>query len=68
MIRNLVVLLAMIAAVPVASALQTTPQGQVPAESAAVNQTVIYKNSPFPVIGPLVFEACAVEDCSDTAL
>ena len=31
----------------------------------ATNQTVIEKNSPFPVLGPIVVEECAVEDCSD---
>jgi hypothetical protein len=31
----------------------------------AANVTVIEKNSPFPVIGPLVVEECAKEDCSD---
>lgn len=65
MIRNLFVLMAMIAAVPAAAALQSAPQGLEVLQSAGANQTVIYKNSPFPVIGPLVFEACAVEDCSD---
>lgn len=30
------------------------------------NMTVIEKNSPFPIFGPIVFEECAVEDCSDT--
>ena len=29
------------------------------------NETVIEKNSPFPVLGPIVVEECAVEDCSD---
>jgi hypothetical protein len=33
----------------------------------AMNQTVIEKNSPFPVLGPIVVEECAVEDCSDLA-
>ena len=28
--------------------------------------TVIHKNEVWPVVGPLVVEACAVEDCSDT--
>jgi hypothetical protein len=31
----------------------------------ATNQTVIVKNSAFPVLGPIVVEECAVEDCSD---
>ena len=29
------------------------------------NLTVIEKNSPFPVLGPIIVEQCAVEDCSD---
>jgi hypothetical protein len=35
------------------------------AQHAAANQTVIEKNSPFPVIGPLVVEECVKDDCSD---
>lgn len=31
-----------------------------------INVTVMEKNSPFPVLGPLVVEDCALEDCSDT--
>jgi hypothetical protein len=29
------------------------------------NITVVEKNQAFPVFGPLVFEECAVEDCSE---
>ncbi|MBK8769106.1 MAG: hypothetical protein IPM06_01595 [Rhizobiales bacterium] len=29
------------------------------------NITVVAKNQAFPQIGPLVFEECAVEDCSE---
>ena len=29
------------------------------------NLTLVYKNSPFPVIGPITVEECAKEDCSD---
>ena len=32
------------------------------------NMTVIEKTSPFPVLGPIVVETCAVEDCSDTLI
>ena len=28
--------------------------------------TVIEKNQAFPVIGPIIVETCATEDCSDT--
>lgn len=31
----------------------------------AASTTVIEKDSPFPVVGPIVVEECAVEDCSD---
>jgi len=33
--------------------------------TASRNVTVIEKNQAFPVIGPIVVETCAVEDCSD---
>ena len=29
------------------------------------NQTVITKNSPFPVMGPITVEECTADDCSD---
>ena len=32
------------------------------------NMTVIGKTSPFPVLGPIVVETCAVEDCSETLI
>lgn len=34
-------------------------------DAPAANMTVIEKNSPFPVLGPLQVEACEKEDCSD---
>ena len=34
----------------------------------SVNMTVVAKTSPFPVLGPIMVEACAVEDCSDTPI
>jgi hypothetical protein len=34
---------------------------------AAANLTVVEKNSPFPVIGPIVVEECIKDDCSDLA-
>jgi hypothetical protein len=37
-----------------------------PVQEPTRNITVIEKNDPFPVLGPLVFEDCATEDCSDT--
>jgi hypothetical protein len=38
-------------------------------DADAVNpahETVVLKNSPFPVMGPITVEQCAVEDCSDS--
>jgi hypothetical protein len=34
-------------------------------DAPAANMTVVEKNSPFPVIGPIVVEPCAADDCSD---
>ena len=35
--------------------------------ATAANVTVIEKNSPFPVLGPIVVEECVRDDCSDLA-
>lgn len=35
--------------------------------AAAANVTVIEKNSPFPVLGPIIVEECLRDDCSDLA-
>lgn len=35
------------------------------AAKASTNVTVIHKNEAFPVLGPIVVEQCAKEDCSD---
>ena len=60
-------LLAAMGAVAAAAAFQQAPAGTLAEPGLmAVNQTVVAKNSPFPVIGPLVVEQCKVEDCSDT--
>jgi len=40
------------------------PDAAAPTESTR-NLTVIKKNSPFPVLGPIIVEKCGVEDCSD---
>jgi hypothetical protein len=64
MIRYAAAAIAVLAAVSAASALEAqTP----PAPGAGANVTVVAKNSPFPVLGPLVFEECAVEDCSEAS-
>ncbi len=34
-------------------------------DAHSANVTVVEKNSPFPVMGPVVVEPCATEDCSD---
>ena len=31
----------------------------------ATHETIVEKNSPFPVLGPIIIEECAVEDCSE---
>jgi hypothetical protein len=36
-----------------------------PSLSNPANITVVAKNQAFPVFGELVFEECAVEDCSE---
>lgn len=36
-----------------------------PSVSNPANITVVAKNQAFPVFGELVFEECAVEDCSE---
>ncbi len=48
-----------------ASAIAAVQPNVFEAASNPANVTVIEKNSPFPVMGPIVVEECAVEDCSD---
>ena len=43
-----------------------TPQTAEP-QFDARNVTVIEKNQAFPQFGPLIFEDCQTEDCSDAA-
>ena len=40
------------------------PAAELPAEVSR-NVTVIHKNDAFPVLGPIIVEQCAREDCSD---
>ncbi len=40
------------------------PAAELPAEISR-NVTVIHKNDAFPVLGPIIVEQCAKEDCSD---
>ena len=63
MIRTAIFLIAAMATVAGAATFHNAPAA---AESApAANQTVIEKNSPFPVLGPLVVTECRLDDCSD---
>jgi len=66
MIRYMFVLLGALGTVAAAAAFQDAPAGT-PAVDArpAINQTVIAKNSAFPVIGPETWVQCKIEDCSD---
>ncbi|PZF78354.1 hypothetical protein DK847_00585 [Aestuariivirga litoralis] len=63
MIRYAIILIAAMGTVAGAAAMQNAPAA---AQSAPLtNQTVIEKNSPFPVLGPLVVTECRLDDCSD---
>lgn len=66
MIRYALVLLGAIGTAAAASAIAAAHTGAATAEPAAiVHETVIEKNSPFPVLGPLVVQECVKDDCSD---
>ena len=62
MIRQTLFVLAILgtAATAIAAA---HPEGA--ADWTSRNITVIEKNDPFPVLGRITVEACAMEDCSD---
>ena len=62
MIRYAMAAIAVLGVISAASALEAQTA---PAATPETTVTVIAKTSPFPVLGPLVFEECAVEDCSD---
>jgi hypothetical protein len=49
----------------VAAAVEASAAKSLQQNEIAARTTVIEKNSPFPVLGPLVFDDCAVEDCSE---
>jgi hypothetical protein len=49
----------------VAAAVQASASNAAQETRAAANQTVVEKNSPFPVVGPIIVQECKVEDCSD---
>lgn len=49
-----------------ATAIAAIAPGEAVSLNSAAHTTVITKNQAWPVVGPLVLEQCAVEDCSDT--
>jgi len=63
MIRYTLFLLAI--AGTAATAIAASQPGSADLQINRNNVTVIDKNEVFPVLGPLVVEPCAVEDCSD---
>ena len=66
MIRYAFVLLGAVASFAAAAAFEDAPAGT-PAHDArpAINQTIVVKNSAFPIIGPVAWVQCKTEDCSD---
>jgi hypothetical protein len=66
MIRYAIILIAAMGTFGAAAAFQDAPAGT-PAVDAhpSANQTIVEKNSAFPVIGPVGWVACSTEDCSD---
>ena len=66
MIRYALVLLGAVGTFAAAAAFQDAPAGTPAADARpAINQTVIEKNSVFPVLGPQEWVACTTDDCSD---
>jgi hypothetical protein len=49
----------------VAAAVEASAAKSLHATAMAANQTVVEKNSAFPVIGPVTFVECRETDCSD---
>ena len=47
------------------AAVHAAPDAQ---QISAARMTVIEKNDLFPVLGPIIVEECAVEDCSDVQI
>jgi hypothetical protein len=50
-----------------ATAIAAVAPGYQELETPASNVTIIDKNQAFPVLGPLIVEDCAKEDCTDVA-
>ena len=67
MIRYALVLLGAIGTFSAAAIFQDAPAGtpSIDARPAVQNQTIIEKNSAFPVIGPVEWVQCNTNDCSD---
>ena len=63
MIRRTLLILTIFGAA--ASAVAAVKPGVVQITDNPANLTLVFKNSPFPVIGPITVEECAKEDCSD---
>ena len=51
----------------VAAAVEASAAKSLQLSEIAARTTVIEKNSPFPVLGPIVVEECVRDDCSDLA-
>lgn len=64
MTRTAFVLLAAMGTFAAAAAFQDAPAAETKAP-AALNQTIVEKNSPFPVIGPVVFTECRTAACDE---
>jgi len=66
MIRYAFILIAAMGTVAAAAAFQQAPAGTpLPDARPSANQTIVEKNSAFPVIGPVAWQECRTEDCSD---
>lgn len=63
MIRYAFFVMAILGAAAVAATAAVHPDAEI---INPAHETVIPKNSPFPVLGPVIVEKCAVEDCSDS--
>ena len=65
MIRYTALVLTILGSAATATAIAAVHPAAIPAFSNPANVTVVRKNSPFPVMGLITVEECAVEDCSD---
>ncbi len=66
MTRYAFILLAGMGAVAAAAVFADAPAGTPAADAVpSLNQTIVEKNSAFPVLGPVVWTQCKTDDCSD---